>query len=167
MDPEPEIEINIDAIEWNSIKNLEQDLTKCINHVLKFLKINYHKFEVSVLLTSDEKIQQLNLEYRNQDKPTNVLSFQSEDVDFENLKNMLSDYDEPYFLGDIAISYDRILIESIEQNKSFSDHLHHIFTHGILHLLGFDHEIQEEAEVMESIEIAILKIFNISNPYTS
>jgi len=106
---------------------------------------------ISILLTSDGGIQKLNKNFRNQDKPTNVLSFPGDDGD---------DY-----LGDIAISFHTLEREAAEQEKSFDHHFIHILVHGLLHLKGYDHETDGEAEEMEALEIKILADLNIQNPY--
>ncbi len=104
----------------------------------------------SLLLTNDGHIQQLNRNFRNKDKPTNVLSF----PDGEN------DY-----LGDIAISLETITKEAKEQDKDFYHHFAHMVIHGLLHLKGHDHENDAEAEKMESLEVKILADIGIKNPY--
>lgn len=111
----------------------------------------YKDSEVSIVLTNDKEIHQLNKEYRNIDKPTNVLSFELQD---------------DILLGDIYISVDTVLKEAKEQGISFQDHTAHMVVHGVLHLLGFDHIKDEEAEIMEKKEVEVLKKLNIKNPYT-
>jgi len=106
--------------------------------------------EVSILLTSDKKIRQLNKQYRNKDKPTNVLSFPQ---------------NEPGMLGDIALALETIKREAAEQEKTFKDHFTHLFVHGVLHLLGHDHMEKSEQRKMEKLEIKILTSLGISNPY--
>ena len=104
-------------------------------------------------LTKD-KIQDMNKRFAGKNKPTNVLSFPS----YEDLT-------EETFLGDIAICSELIIEEAISQGKETQDHLIHIFVHGVLHLLGFDHEEHSSAERMESLEIRILKKIGVADPY--
>jgi probable rRNA maturation factor len=111
-------------------------------------------YELSVKITNNEEIKFLNNKYRNINKETNVLSFTIEQ-EFEHLNH----------LGDIIISEEKIVEEAILQGKKFQNHLYHIFIHGVLHLLGYNHEDNEEAELMENMEAKILSIFNIKNPY--
>jgi len=106
--------------------------------------------EVSVVLTNDTEIQKLNKAYRHQDKPTNVLSFPA-DIEGE--------------LGDIILAYETIEKEAKDAHITVHDHLTHLIIHGFLHLLGYDHETQEEAERMEALEIQILADLNVANPY--
>ena len=108
--------------------------------------------ELSVVLADDAFIQDLNKTYRSKDKPTNVLSFPQ---------------DEDFSLGDIILAYETIKREADEQHKSFEAHLTHLCIHGTLHLLGFDHISDKEAEEMEALEIRILAGLNIENPYES
>lgn len=106
--------------------------------------------EVSVMLCDDSSIQQLNHDFRGMDTPTNVLSFPS---------------DTPNYLGDIAISRETVAREAAAQGKPFTHHLSHMVVHGLLHLLGYDHENEGEAEDMESLEISILAKLGVDNPY--
>ena len=116
--------------------------------------------EIGIACVDLAESQELNLQYREKDKPTNVLSFPS-DIPEE----MLSLLDaEP--LGDLVICIPVVLQEATEQQKTPSDHFTHLLVHGILHLLGYDHETSEaEAEEMEALEIEILKKLGITNPY--
>lgn len=116
--------------------------------------------EIGIACVDLAESQELNLQYREKDKPTNVLSFPS-DIPEE----MLSLLDaEP--LGDLVICIPVVLQEATEQQKTPSDHFTHLLVHGILHLLGYDHETNEaEAEEMEALEIEILKKLGIANPY--
>ena len=100
------------------------------------------------------KIQDMNKRFAGKDKPTNVLSFPS-----------CEDLTENRFLGDIAICSELIIEEAISQGKNTQDHLIHIFVHGVLHLLGLDHEEHSSAEQMESLEVRILKKIGVADPY--
>jgi probable rRNA maturation factor len=120
--------------------------------------------EISLLFTDDMEIQVLNRDYREKDSPTNVLSFPDTALDADNLETAAR-FEEPLLLGDIAFAEETIAREATEQHKSFEDHLSHLVVHGTLHLLGYDHIEDDEAEEMESLEISILNILNINNPY--
>lgn len=132
-----EISINDDS--WLNHADLKEWLSKVINDE-----------EFSVLLTNDTHIQVLNRDFRNKNKPTNVLSFPD---------------GEDGYLGDIAISLETIVKEAKEQDKNFYHHFIHMVVHGLLHLKGHDHEDDSEAEEMESLEIEILADMGIKNPY--
>jgi len=108
------------------------------------------KGEVSILLTNDEEIRSLNKKFRGKDNATNVLSFPQ---------------DETGMLGDIALALETLEREAGEQEKSFSDHFTHLFVHGVLHLMSYDHETDAEQNEMEALEVKILKQLGISNPY--
>ena len=110
---------------------------------------------VNLKIVGNAEMQQLNKEFRNKDRATNVLSFTNDDLSKDVTKN----------IGDIAISYDFVKQEAKDHGKSFSDHVIHMLVHGIYHILGYDHENDISAEVMESKEIYILDKLKISNPY--
>ena len=112
--------------------------------------------EVCVRICDAAESRRLNAEYRGKDKPTNVLSFPAE--------LELPDGLAP--LGDLAICWPVVVDEAHDQGKSTSDHLLHLFVHGVLHLLGFDHEEDAAAADMEALEISILSALNIADPYT-
>ncbi|MGB0681082.1 MAG: rRNA maturation RNase YbeY [Magnetovibrionaceae bacterium] len=115
--------------------------------------------EICLRLSDDAEVQRLNRMFRGQDKPTNVLSFPAFDED-EPLPQI-----NPQPLGDIILAFETVKCEAEEQGKSFSDHFNHLVVHGTLHLLGFDHEDDEEAHQMEHWETCILKELNIADPY--
>jgi probable rRNA maturation factor len=116
---------------------------------------------ISILFTDDSYIRDLNKTYRGKDKPTNVLSFSGYCKEFLQVLPRT----ESIPLGDIIFALETIRGESIDQNKPFENHLNHLFVHGLLHLLGFDHETEAEAAVMEQLEIDILSTLLIPNPY--
>lgn len=111
--------------------------------------------EAGLRLSDDEEIQQLNAQFRGKNKPTNVLSFP---LDAEMADGTL-------YLGDIIISLPTVAREAAEQGKPPLHHLQHMMVHGMLHLLGHDHETDGEATTMETLETAILASMNIENPY--
>lgn len=113
--------------------------------------------ELSLLLTDDAHIQVLNAQWRSKDKPTNVLSFPAFDIG--------SDEELPPMLGDIVLARETILREAALENKPLEHHLTHLIVHGLLHLLGFDHETEDEAEEMEVLERVVLAKLAIPDPY--
>lgn len=112
-------------------------------------------FELTVRVVDIEESQQLNLQYRQKDKPTNVLSFPFEVPEGIELN----------LLGDLVICADVVAKEATEQNKPLNNHWAHLVVHGCLHLLGYDHIEEEEAIEMESLEIKLLSTIGIDNPY--
>ena len=117
---------------------------------------------VNLCLSNDSEVQKLNKEFRGMDKPTNVLSFAN--IDDENFSEDCELYEE-IELGDIIIALETLEREAELKKIPLIDHYCHLLTHGLLHLLGFDHIEDEEAEYMESCEINILEKLNIKNPY--
>ncbi len=128
-----------------------------LRHKIDFEKIanmvvgaKYKKSEVSLILTDDAEIHEINKTYRGVDRPTNVLSFElGDDV----------------LLGDIYISFDTVMREARDAGISFHDHVAHMVVHGMFHLLGYDHLTDEEAILMEMKEIKVLRKMGIKNPY--
>lgn len=112
--------------------------------------------EVSLLLIDDARMRVMNKEWREKDRPTNVLSFQS--VPPERLASAP-------FLGDIVLACETVEREAAEENKSFDDHAAHLVVHGFLHLLGHDHIDDRDAETMEALETRILAALGIADPY--
>jgi probable rRNA maturation factor len=110
--------------------------------------------EISVRLCDDDEIRALNLAWRNKDKATNVLSFPSPAGDRGPL------------LGDIVVAFEYVSEEARDAGRSLRDHLAHMLVHGMLHLLGFDHENESEAEEMEALERRILAKLGIDDPYS-
>ena len=107
----------------------------------------------------DASIQEYNRDYRGKDSPTNVLSFPANDEDDATPDGA------PLLLGDILLAYDTILREADEQNKPVLHHVAHMIIHGVLHLCGYDHIDDADAQAMEALEIQILRDFSIPTPY--
>ena len=110
---------------------------------------------VSIKFLGKKEMQSMNKKFRSKDTPTNVLAFpidNSLDLDTDSL-------------GDIAICHEVVLKEAKEQNKEVCDHMAHIFIHGVLHLLGHDHQQEGQAEIMENLERSILAKIGVADPY--
>jgi len=110
--------------------------------------------EIGVRLCDDDEIRALNLAWRNKDKATNVLSFPSPAGNRGPL------------LGDVVVAFEYVSEEAREAGRSLRDHLSHMLVHGLLHLLGFDHESEDQAEEMEDFERRILARLGIEDPYS-
>jgi len=144
------------ASEHKELPSQEQ-LTLWAQTALQGLK---DEAELSIRLVDESESQQLNLEYRGKDKPTNVLSFPFE------VPEALQGLDEVgHLIGDLIICTQVVENEAKQQNKSLMDHWAHMVVHGCLHLLGYDHITDEEAQVMEDLERVILSKLDISDPY--
>ena len=120
--------------------------------------------EISVRLTTDEEVQTLNAQYRQKDKPTNVLSFPMVQADLLDTIDQNSD-DGEVLLGDIVLAHGVCVREAAEKNISVEDHATHLIVHGTLHLLGYDHMEDHEAEAMERIETDALASLGLEDPY--
>jgi len=158
------IEINCESDKWKGfLADAELILNDLANKALEEIGVSnsVEYVEISVLLTDNNNIRKLNRDYRGKDKPTNVLSFPLEEHDAGNYNSVA----EQMLLGDIALAYEIILQEANEQEKSFKHHYTHLVLHGILHLLGYDHIEEDDAEEMESIEINVLEKMEVANPY--
>jgi len=108
--------------------------------------------ELSILFTDDEAIRRLNAQYRGNDNPTNVLSF-------PQASGLL--------LGDIVLAYETVRDEAALAEKPLKAHMAHLIVHGFLHLIGYDHESEEEAAEMEALERAALRLMDIADPYAA
>lgn len=117
------------------------------------LKNSKRQLEIAVVLADDAFMKNLNSQYRGKNKPTNVLSFPD------------SDFITSHNLGDIVLALETIEKEAREQKKTFRNHTAHLLTHGFLHLLGYDHMEEKQADIMEKMEIKILKKLGVNNPY--
>ena len=152
------IDFSYHASQWLPY-NLEEDVKKIIQLATEKLDIRV-PFEMSIVFADDCLLQELNSKYRKKDKPTDVLSFpqesfsRGEKISVENLN-----------FGDIILSYETIERDAQLQEKKFLHHSLHMIVHGFLHLMGYDHQDDREAEEMESLEISILTEAGIPNPY--
>jgi probable rRNA maturation factor len=115
-------------------------------------------YEITILLTDDREMRELNRLWRGKDSSTNVLSFPAgEPLDTVNC--------EAAPLGDVVLAAETVLAEASQQGISIADHVSHLVVHGVLHLLGHDHERDEDAEAMETLETEILASLGVADPY--
>lgn len=128
----------------------EENVSQALEKAIDLLAKDFSSQELSVVLSDDRHVQDLNRIFRQKDCPTNVLSFNSE-VEEE--------------LGDIILAYETVMKEAQISNIPPLNHVTHLIIHGFLHLLGYDHEKENEATLMEGMEINILATLNIKNPY--
>lgn len=149
-----EIDIAENAGDWPDVKDLVQ---RAITHVFDMLEMADVESELSLVLTNDAEVQGLNAAWRKKDKPTNVLSFPAFEIEAGQKPGPM--------LGDIVLAYETVKREAEQESKSFEDHTSHLIVHGLLHLLGYDHENDTEAEHMEGLETTILGKMGIDDPY--
>lgn len=134
-------------------------LKKVIETTLRFIDVDQN-CEIGIACVDHAESQKMNLDYRQKDKPTNVLSFPSEFP--EEVLAML----DAWPMGDLVICIPVVLQEALEQHKTPIEHFTHMLVHGTLHLMGYDHETSEQdAEDMEALEIQILAKLGFNNPY--
>ena len=119
--------------------------------------------EVSILLADDAETRRLNARYRGRDRPTNVLSFPI--IDLDQGKSMGAPPPGRALLGDIVLSIDRLRAEAVVLDKPLLDHFGHLLTHGVLHLLGYDHQGADQAATMERLEDMIVRNLGLAAPY--
>jgi probable rRNA maturation factor len=148
------IDISVEAGDWQDEDVLEAMASKAFCACLMQTCVKLDKgTEVSVVFTDDASIAKLNTLWRGKDKPTNVLSFPAK-------------MSGPFpMLGDIILASETVKKEAALEGKPLENHIYHLLIHGFLHLLGYDHMQDEDANTMESLEIAILEALSICNPY--
>jgi len=134
-----------------------------------YLGYDPDQFEIGLLACADDKIAELNGQFRGTPTPTNVLSWPSEeraaDDDGGTPEPVVQQMNSDTFLGDLAISYDTCVREAEEGAKMLKSHATHLLVHGTLHLLGYDHERDGDAALMEGLETQILAKMGIADPY--
>ncbi len=118
--------------------------------------------EISLVLADDATLRRYNRDYRGIDKPTNVLAFATAEAPGEASEG---EAEGPLLLGDVLLARETLVREAGEQGKRPADHLCHLVVHGVLHLLGRDHQSADEAEIMERLEVAALGRLGVADPY--
>ena len=156
----PITEVLVVADCWQDEPDAEAVIQRAIAIAAATVDTDVADAELAVMLTDDSGIRTLHSNWRGIDKPTNVLSFPALQPTAPP-----GDDDPPRMLGDIAIAYETLRREADEEAKPFDHHLSHLVVHGFLHLIGYDHETDEEAEVMEALEREILAQLGIPDPY--
>jgi len=155
----PITDVVVAADLWQSEPDAEAVVQRAIAAAGAACDADVENAEIAVMLTDDAAIRALNKDFRGIDKPTNVLSFPAPELDGAG------EDDAPRALGDIAIAYETLRREADEEAKPFLHHLSHLAVHGFLHLIGYDHETDDEAEKMEALEVEILAQLGIPDPY--
>ena len=150
-------DVAINADGWQSEHSLRMLVDRVLEATLHGLEFDDVDSELSLVFTDDANIRTINAKWRHIDKATNVLSFPAFPIQPGQRPGPI--------LGDIVIARETVQREAQEENKSFDDHLSHLIVHGLLHLTGYDHQNDDEAEQMESLERKILDSLGISDPY--
>ena len=146
----PSIEIIVEDRGWLAVaKDVRVQVRRAAKAAL--LREGALRPELTILLTSDERMRTLNRQYRGKDRPTNVLSFPT--------------VAKVAYLGDMAIAHGTTVREAEASGKPVLHHMLHLVVHGVLHLLGYDHQAPKQAEAMESLETEILAEVGIPDPY--
>jgi probable rRNA maturation factor len=156
----PTTEVLVVADAWQAEPDAETVIHRAIAAAAEFVNADIGEAELAVMLTDDDGIRILNSNWRGIDKPTNVLSFPALPP-----TGPTGPGDPPRMLGDIAIAYETIRKEADDEQKPFDHHLSHLAVHGFLHLIGYDHENDADAEAMEALEADILAELGIPDPY--
>ena len=163
-----QIDIDIEDKRWEAL-GFEDLCARAAAAVAAEFGLDPELCELSVLGCDDTRIAELNAEFRGKPVPTNVLSWPAEERGAEAPGQAPAPPEPDIFgaitLGDLAIAYETCAREAAEQRKSEADHVMHLLVHGLLHLLGYDHISEEDAVLMEGIEIRILDRMGIVNPY--
>ncbi len=151
-----QIDCAVEAGDWPDLTTCQSFAERAVDAAVALLNEPLpDNAEVSLLFADDSTVQVLNARWRDQDKPTNVLSF---------AVNEGHGATSP-MLGDIILAQQTIAREAVEQAKAFEDHLSHLIVHGFLHLMGYDHINDEDAEIMENLERKICASLGIADPY--
>jgi probable rRNA maturation factor len=156
----PITEVLVVADCWQAEPDAETVIQRTIATAAEFVTADVAETELAVMLTDDAGIRTLNSNWRGIDKPTNVLSFPALPPSGPRGPD-----DAPRMLGDIAIAYQTMRKEADDEQKPFDHHLSHLAVHGFLHLIGYDHETDDDAETMEALEREILSQLGIPDPY--
>jgi probable rRNA maturation factor len=156
----PMTEVLVVADGWQSEPDAEAVIQRAIAAAAEIADADTGEAELAVMLTDDAGIRTLNKNWRGIDKPTNVLSFPALPP-----TGPAGPDDAPRMLGDIAIAFETTRAEADDEQKPFDHHLSHLAVHGFLHLIGYDHEEDDDAEAMEALETEILAQLGIPDPY--
>lgn len=158
---DPHISLDIDVVhdggDWTSLADADGRIRAAAAALAAELELS--SGEICVALSSDTQVAELNATYRGKPAPTNVLSFPA--------VALVPVDGEPRFLGDVVLALETMQREAADLGIPLAHHLQHLAVHGMLHLLGYDHHTDEEAEAMESLEVRILARLGIPDPYAA
>jgi probable rRNA maturation factor len=149
------LDIVVSSPLWKSVRGLRPTLRRAVAAAAAQVRLG--EAELAIVLTDDAAIRTLNRRWRKRDRPTNVLSFPAPSAPSGAAGRSL--------VGDVVIAYETTAREAAAQGKPLKNHVSHLAVHGFLHLLGHDHESEEEAQEMEGLERAILSTLGIPDPF--
>jgi probable rRNA maturation factor len=150
----PHIDVRLQSSLWDTLPLAEETVRNSV--LAAAAALSTAGGEVSIVLTDDSTIRSLNRDWRGIDKPTNVLSFSA---------SRPASGEGTHLLGDIVIAFETLERECADENRDFLHHLAHLAVHGFLHLNGYDHQTDAQAEEMEGLESRIMAQLNIPDPY--
>lgn len=153
----PIIELCLEDDNWRGVEELESKMVACVSAALKQANQGDEIASLTIVLADNQRVEALNNDWRDKQKPTNILSFPAP-------AHSLNDEGHAY-LGDLILAYGVIFDEAGTQTKPFVTHLCHLVVHGVLHLLGYDHQNDEEADYMEQLEIKAMAALGLPDPY--
>lgn len=160
-----ELDLNVQSGAWDGIDGLEALIGRAARAAAEAVATpGDGRIEVSLLLTSDKEIAALNAAYRGREGPTNVLSF-PQAAPTGDSATAVPEPAPARLIGDIVLAYETVDREARTSGKEINDHIAHLVVHGMLHLFGYDHEEDAEAEEMEGLEARILATIGIADPY--
>lgn len=151
-----EIDVIVNSDQWQAVPHAEEVVRRAIDAAAMQSASLTAQTELAIMLTDDAEIRTLNRQWRKIDKATNVLSFPATPIPGT----------PQAALGDIAIAFETLQREADDEGKPFDHHLSHLAVHGFLHLVGYDHETDDDAEKMEGLERGILASLDIPDPYS-
>jgi len=163
------VEVNTEDARWGDLTPMVE---KAAAAALGYLRHDPALYDISVLACDDARIRTLNAQFRGKDRATNVLSWPAWDL-AADLPGALPEPpepgtpDDPEALGDLALAFETCQREAAEQGKDMADHVTHLIVHSVLHLLGYDHERDADALLMEETEAKILATMGIADPYAT
>jgi len=160
-------EVSIEDPRWEAL-GFEEIVELSCHAALAIIGVAAAGFEVSVMACNDARIAELNAEFRGKPTPTNVLSWPAFDLAADAAGSLPAKpraSQPPESIGDIAIAFETCQREALDKNIPLNNHVTHLVLHGCLHLLGYDHENDADATLMESLEVKALAKLGVSNPY--
>jgi probable rRNA maturation factor len=151
------LDLTVEAGEWEKLGDIEALAQRAVDAAIAAVPATEGELAVAVLLTDDAAMREINKNWRDQDKPTNVLSFPA--VVHPGMPG-------PRHIGDVVLAWETTQREALDESKSIEAHASHLIVHGVLHCLGYDHETDEQAEEMEGLEVSALRGMGYNDPYS-